>query len=395
MKKIINLSLIVIAIGLFFSSCDKTQEIYPSTIPEEGFYIAGSAIYMDSLKLDGLMETGKIQDWEGEWVERDSMFVKFMYVTASGDFAVKQQIEAEAVTFGIEGEWTEEEEGVVWSAKIAKGGNNFSVATDGFYAFIIDLRLEKALLFKIESWNFFGDALVDNDYVIEQVSADKQSAKWAINDVTVTSGEMLFRFYSKNRYPIYEDEAIDSTMYVPTFLGGAFPKPEYGGARFTTFAEEALYNFELTYDFVEGFASTNTMPPYDPRVNTYSLIGDAFYQGNDPANAATAWDVDFNMDFDEASSDIENGIYNFKYNGLYFIADSEFKIRLNGEWDPPAGGNYGYSQVDKVTGDVANIIDAGGDYGNFQTINDAQYDVTFTFDANTYEMAIDFTATQK
>jgi len=393
MKKILKLSIIIFGIGLLFSSCEKAQEIYEQSMPEAGVYISGSAIYLDSIHLNGLMDLGKIKK-DDAVVTRDSLYQKFMYVTASGDFTVSQQIETETIAYGLSGGWTEEETGI-WSGTIAEGGSKFKVAEDGFYLLTIDLNLSIAYLFKIDSWYLTGDAVITEDAKIDLVSSDKLDCNWEGTGIEIISGtgsasNMNFSFYNEDTYSISGD-----SINIVTYLGGAFPEPELGGSDLSTYIDQDdnVFDFAMSYNFLTQFASTNTMPPYDPRVNSYGLIGDAFHQGNDINNAATAWDIDFKLVFDE-TSDTLNGIYNFIYPELYFIGGKEFKIRLNGEWDPPLGGNYGFNGVEYVTGDVANIVNAGGNYGNFKVTEDAQYNVTFIFNTKTFKKTIDFSAVQ-
>jgi len=393
MKNILKLSIIIFGLGLLLSSCEKAQEIYDQPMPEAGVYISGSSIYLDSIHLNGLMDLGKIKK-DGEVVTKDSLYQKFMYITASGDFTVNQQIETETVAYGLSGDWTEEETGI-WSGTVAEGGSKFKVAEDGFYLFTIDLELSIAYLFKIDSWYLTGDAVVTEDAKIDLVTSDKLDCTWEGTGIEIISGtgsasNMNFSFYSQDTYSISGD-----SVNIVTYLGGAFPEPELGGSDFSTYIDQDdnIFDFAMSYNFFTQFASTNTMPPYDPRVNSYSLIGSAFHQGNDLNNAATAWDIDFELVFDE-NSDTLNGIYNFVYPEMYFIAGGEFKVRFNGEWNPPAGGNFGYLGDDFITGDVANITSAGGDYGNFKVTNDAQYNVTFTFNNKTFIKTMDFSIVQ-
>jgi len=343
MKKIIKYTFFIFALALVFASCEKTQTIYPSPIPEEGVYISGSGIFMDSIHLDGLMEQGKVLNSDDAIVNRDSLFQKFMFVKSSGNFSVTQQIGADAVAYGLSGSWTEDETGV-WSADIVENGTTFTVLEDGFYFFAIDFNTSKSFLFKIDSWYLLGDAVETTDATIDIVSADEENATWSAEGIHIGAGEknMNFCFYPETTYPIHAD-----TVMMVTSLGGAFPEPEFGGADFTTYVDAVdTFSFTLNYNFITQFASTNTMPPYDPRVHTYGLIGSAFYQQNDPENAATAWDYDFVLEFDE-TSDTLNGIYNFRFidentgsDEMYFIASGEFKIRLDGIWD---NGEMGYA----------------------------------------------------
>ena len=385
MKNILKLSIIILGISMFLFSCQKAQQIHPAPYPEAGVYISGSAIYLDSLNLDGILEKGKILNSNDEVVSRDSLYQKFMFITATGDFAVSQQVGTETIVYGLSGSWTEEETGV-WSADITEGGTNYTVTEDGFYYFVIDLNLSKAFLFKIDSWYLSGSAVVADDAKIDIISADNLDAEWSGDDIEIKTGDMKFRFYPADSYNIDGD-----TIDIVTYLGGAFPQPEFGGSDFSTYVDNDFFSFTISYNFLTQFTSTNTMPPYDPRVHTYGLIGSAFHQDNDPLNPATAWDVDFVMDFDE-TSDTLNGKYSFVYEEMYFIAGGEFKIRLDGIWD---NGEMGYTGVDYITGDVNNITNAGGQYGNFKITADALYNVTFTFDVSTFKKTIDFSIVTK
>lgn len=393
MKNILKYTLLTVGLALFFVSCEKSQTIYPSQIPEEGVYISGSGIFMDSICLAGLMDVGKILTWEDEVVTRDSLYQKFMFVRSSGNFIVSQQVGDQTVPYGLSGSWTEEEAGV-WSADIVENGTNFTVTEDGFYFFAIDFNTSKVFLFKVDSWYLIGDAVLTSNATINIAEGDVENATWTGSDIEIQKGELHFCFYPEETYPIFAD-----TVMMVTYLGGAFPEPEFGGATFTAYLDESdTFSFSLNYNFINQFTSTNTMPPYDPRVNIYSLIGSAFHQQNDPNNAATAWDVDFDLIFDE-NSDTLNGIYNFRFidentgsDEMYFIGGQEFKIRLNHDW---GGGEMGYAGLDFITGDATNLSNAGGQYGNFKVGGDAVYKVTFTFNTNTYKKTLDVTSVQK
>ncbi len=381
------LKFLPVIMGLFFllNSCDKAQVIHPASIPENGVYISGSGIYIDSLKMTGLMDKGKVLSSSGDVKTRDSLFQKFMFIKASGNFSVSQQIGAETVVYGLSGSLTEAETGV-FTGDIVQNGTAFTVSEDGFYLFAIDLNTSKVFLFKISSWYLSGDAVVEAGSKIDIVSGDVDSVKWSAKGIKIQKGEMNFRFYSADTYAIDGD-----SVKMVTYLGGAFPQPELGGDAFSAYVDAAdTFSFSLKYDNINQFASSNSMPAYDPRIHTYGLIGSAFYQGNDPNNDPTAWDTDFNFTFD-ASSDTLNNVYNFVIKNQYFIGGEEFKIRLDGIWD---NGEMGYAGVDAITGDAANISNAGGQYGNFKVGSDAQYDVTFTFNTKTYKKTIDFTKVQ-
>ena len=66
MKNILKFSIIIFGLMSILWSCEKAQTIHHSSIPEEGVYIYGSAIYLDSIHLDDQMDAGVILNSAGE-----------------------------------------------------------------------------------------------------------------------------------------------------------------------------------------------------------------------------------------------------------------------------------------------------------------------------------------
>lgn len=386
MKKILKYTLFAFGFALLFASCEKTQTIYPANIPEEGIYIFGSSIFTDSVNLNGVMDAGSVLDNDGNIVKRDSMFQKFMFVKASGDFSVGQQIGDELVTYGLSGSWSEDDVNV-WSGDVIENGTNFTAPDDGFYMFIIDLNLSKAFLFKVSDWYLVSDRFLSDNPVMTLVSAGDTGAVWRADNQMMSQGkgDLSFRFYSQDTYNL-----TDSIQFVTT-LAGAYNKLTFGGpALKVEFPEDVTCFFQLSYNVETGFSFKDNMPIIDPRGHVYSMIGDAFFIDNDPNGTPTAWNIDFDLVFDTAS-DTLNNVYEFKLNGIYFRENREFKIRLDHIWD---NGEMGYSGVDVITGDPSNILNAGGQYGNFKTIAEKKYDITLIFDAKNRIRTLDLTSVQ-
>ncbi len=151
-----------------------------------------------------------------------------------------------------------------------------------------------------------------------------------------------------------------------------------------------IYKLQFDYNGL-SFAATLTFTyeadyvPPSPATHTFSLIGSAFYSGNDPNNSATNWDEDIDLTYDSQDA---NGNYLFKRAGVYFIGGGEFKVRKDHDW----GTSWGYSDL-TITGDGASNMSDNG--GNIKVGSDAQYDVTFSIDGDYANAALDLTATTK
>ena len=387
MKKIISYIAIFAGLLLFMNACKEPQKIHPAPYPEEGVYITGSSIKTDSISLDARMSKAIVVDADGDQIYRDSLFSVFMYVTTSGNgFVVNEQVGNETLNFGIDGSWTESKAGVM-TATVKQDGSNFTVPDDGFYFFAIDLITMKAYLFNMNTLTFDGDAVAGNKKTVTLQNGTVDSATWAGNGIEIKTGSLKILFYTADKYDLPDD-----TVSLVTYLGDAVTAPVYGGKEIEIVADQDTFSFNFKYVFGKGFSGSTTLPPYDPRTHTWSLIGDAFYTDNDPNGSPTAWNVDFDLTFDASVSDTANGIYKFVINGQYFIGGKTFKIRADHDW---IGLEMGYPDVDGITGDVNNFTDDGTNYHNFKVLNDAQYDVTFTYDAVKNKKYVDFTATQK
>jgi len=387
MKKITYFLLFSLFAILTFTSCEKQQEIYNQPMLEEGFYLVGKAVGSDSASITNLMNPSSIINAADESVAREGFYSMFVYMTAASEgFSVFQQEGPELFSWGgtlalVEGETS------VWNASLSKGASNMTVAEDGFYFLAIDIDLLQVYLFKINNWYPEGTALVNNEDLLPLVNSSVDSINWEVFDIDIQQGKLRMRFYPEDYFSISGD-----SIKIMTYIGGSFTGYTYGGDYAEAVLEEpGVYDFSIKYDKVNGFTGKTDLPPYDPRVHDYSLIGDAFYVDNDPNNPPTAWNVDFDLVFDP-TSDTLNGIYEFKIDGMNFRANREFKIRLDQIWE---NGEMGYPQVNYITGDAGNIVNAGGQYGNFKTIAAAVYDVTFIYNVKTNKKTVDFKKTTK
>ncbi len=387
MKYILKISLFMILSAIIFIACEKPQELHPAPYPEEGFYITGKSIYIDTMTMNAKLDKGITLNAQDEKQYRDSLYVKFLFVSSvDNGFAVKEQVGAETITWGLEGSWAETKAGV-YSGNVTKEGVNFTAPEDGYYFFAIDLITAKAYLFKLTDWYIVGDAVVGTPNTMTLTTANKDSAQWKGSGITLKTGKFHYRFYSDDKFAIDGD-----SVFLVTYIGDATSAPVIGGSDIEIIADQDTFTFCLKHNILTGFSGSTTLPPYDPRTHTYSLIGSAFYTDNDPNNPATAWNVDFDLTFDATSSDTTAGIYKFVYNNMYFIGGGEFKLRVDHDWN---GQEMGYNDVDEITGDVSNISNAGGQYGNFKVANDAIYNVTFTYDVTQNKKSVDFTVASK
>ena len=165
----------------------------------------------------------------------------------------------------------------------------------------------------------------------------------------------------------------------------------YGGKNFSS-TGSGIYKVTFKYN---GYTRAVTIdfeykglyvPPVqdNPSLHTISLIGDAFYQNNDPNNAATNWDEDFDLTYQNQDA---NGNYVFTVSGIHFIGGKSFKFRMDHDWNKSWGWGI------NITGDSQNFSDPGN--GNIEVVNDATYDVTFVLDDSYNVVEANFTASQK
>jgi hypothetical protein len=147
------------------------------------------------------------------------------------------------------------------------------------------------------------------------------------------------------------------------------------------------YTFTLKID-ADNYADTKTITVVknsgdeaDYSTLVYSLIGNAFNNGT---GVPASWDYDIDLTYDEVTS--TPTLKNYKAENVTLIANGEFKVRKDHDWET----TYGYD-ADKLAGDNVNFEAAPAD-GNIKVKANKTYSaIVFALDLEVGSWTLTFT----
>lgn len=344
----INMLWMLIA-ALFLSvSCDDDDDdtTTPAPVVLDGYYAVGTSVFTETMATAGKFGAGVIEGAGFAATPRDSMYQKFMFVSSTGNFLIKQQKGAQVITWGIQGSLTTT--GDTISGTLAQNGSAISVGSDGFYFVIADLPTMKIHMLKVSSWGVIGDATPDgwgSDQDLTQVVLDKEKGEWKIEDVLMRAGSFKFRYNNQWTYVITEG--------APAFtnIGGSLTDLTTGGANISMPEDkEGIYTLTLKFEFGGKF----TLDTLRTATITPEVLPDSVFL----VGSVNGWD--------------NTGLYlapigSDKHVGYsYLFSTSEIKILVQrGSWDVTWGA-----------GDAAGSIKKGGGniiVGNESTFSDSAF----------------------
>ncbi len=399
MKTIFKTLGLLLAVVLVFSACNKKPQ-NPPVLVEDGFYVVGGSVANDSMTLTGEMQPGYVEGDGFKAILREGMFQKYFYATANGGgFIVKQQSGQNTIDWGMSGDWNVVRQDTVFNCSIKKGGNNFTVPSDGFYLFVIDTNLLKAYLLKVDYWGIIGDATDggwsdDSNQKLTQTKLTMTEGQWKIENVNLyNKGNFKFRFNSWWTY--YDADPTAENNGDPKFftnLGGDLGQLSPGGANIVLDDSSAVYTVELDFTlgaqtgFSAKLTKTGALSFNDISNDTISIVGGGVGQF---VNGDTIWAGNWDL------SNCLNLVYTTTDNNeITFVADSviltkgaAFKFVMNHSWDH----SWGYDKV-TVTGDVDSITGVDDGFGgeNFSSTGNGIYKVTFKYNGYTRAITVDF-----
>ncbi len=315
-----NLFGLLAIVTIFATSCKEPENEDPVTpTVEDGYYVLGTSIAVNEAKLSGTLDKGLIEGEGFAAVEREGMYEKWMFITASGDgFVIFQQAGATATTWGIDGAFADDQETPFTKfATLKDGGDRMTVSEDGFYHLIVDFTNNKAFLQKIDSWGVIGDATPggwSNDTNMTAGTIDVNSATWTITDLPLYEGGYKFRYNDTWTYEFNEGEKAF------TNLGGTEEELTPGGANLSVTAEtQGIYTLTLKYTFGSGFSLTAEKTG---DVTPVGYPDSLFLVGN-----FNNWEIDNVLH----TANRGNGVYEGYLN---LTADNEIKaVSVRGSWD--------------------------------------------------------------
>lgn len=306
-KKLFNLSWLIIAALLTFSACsddDDDDDNGNDILVEDGYYLSGTATGLDGLVLDGLLMQGREEGDEFASLERTGMYEKFMYLVP-GSFNLVVKAGANETTYGIAAgtagtldlDGTNDQiNATVDTGKVAVDGEDFTISTAGLYHIVFDMTTEGYYIIPVESWGIIGDATDEGwsgEYDMNQISLDATSGEWEITDLTLReTGGFKFRYGDgwkvSSNFIIFTNIGKDSESNDFMMGGGTFPYPSEG---------EGAYTVTLTWSLADGFAysteRTGDVDPLPEYPEELYMIGDALnLEDGDSDGTPDGWQWD-------------------------------------------------------------------------------------------------------
>ncbi len=394
MKKLFKVLGLLAIFAVALTACKKQQPA-PVNLVEDGFYVVGKSIAVDSMKLEGQMDPGYIEKQCCQATLRDSMYQKYMYITVDGGgFIVKQQSGAKTIVWGMNGDWQQIRHDTVMEANIKVGGSNFTVPKDGFYLFVLDLPTMKAYLLRVEKWSVIGDATAggwshDENQEMSVVNISKTEGTWEIKNIGLEKGSIKFRF--NHWWTYYDANSNAENNGEPKFFTNLGAPDQNGyltpGGPNISVSQSGMYDITLKYEFGKGF--TYQLQRTGDYVVDYSqdslkVRGSGVGQITQTDTVWTDWGTGLNMTY----SGVEGTVYKFVINNLVLTNGAVFKF-----YDLQKDKWWGYGDV-TVKGDVDSIEGVDDGFGGLNFKSDANkiYNVEFDVDGLSGDVTVTFTA---
>lgn len=339
--------LFIFGFFLALASCKKDEVVIDpgtgSVNVADGFYIAKDGVNPTAL---GALKAETVED-EGFKSQARTGFVANYVFLEAGSYKISEIVSKE---FKSKIGGTTEKKTDAGSAcafndftvvKTSTTAPAFAVATAGLYKVSYDATSNEAILYEIKDAGVIGDATPNgwsSDTKLATVgSITKDGAAWQAKGVLLRQGQWKIRFNC--RWSL--DRRIDPTKgflaangyQMFTNFGGTVIDLKTGndGTNIPVAADkEGVYTIDITWTAKDGvkanITKTADAPPiaFDPNKYKFGVIGDA---------TAKAWDADRDMWYKKDGT-------THKWVGVYtFIADKEYKFRINDAWDFSLGGD--------------------------------------------------------
>lgn len=392
MKNLLKVLSLLAFAALVVVSCKKKEEPNPPVTVEDGYYVVGPQLYLDTLKKAALMEEGLIDQFPDPSVKREGLFVKTVYVdvTKQGGFYIKQVAGGKITKWG--GQLEVVDTGIFWRGTLTKDVP-ITLAESGYYMVLVDKQTNKFGVVKVVP-GVCGNMAESNWGVnlpmqLVQNESDNSKATWIIEGVELKAGRE-FKFRLNN---IWNVELDPSFSRVQTNLGlnhiNNTTNLLYGGnnikAGSDPISDYGIYTVKLMWTYDGGYSAvytkTGDVQLTDWTNTKIELVGSGIAADNPGAIQDNIWNWNVYL---YAMGGTEPGlpyevttakVYKWKWTNVHLLANQGFKVRAHEE----NAFDAGYSIVD-TQNSTPNVINEGG-FGNIAVTEEGNYDLYLEIDA--------------
>lgn len=388
-----------LAAGLTFTACGDDDNGDGAEMVDDGWYIMGEATALSEIKAEGRMVSGLNENAEN--APQTGLYEKYIALEAGKTFSIVKVAGTTHTTIGADAVDTMTATGENWSISggaivqfgtYKDGGTTFTVPESRLYQVAI-YEATKAIAIIPVRWETNG---LGDPYELTQSAFSKTSMTFSLENVTAELGGFKIKSYNGWKFnmtpDLSETEAVKvNCNFGPPANGFKFDGSENavlpGGVDIAIdLTTRGIYTVTLTWTLGAGWShtlkmtKTDDLTPIDPAATVFSLIGDAFNNGD---GTPASWDYDLDFTYDAASSTAT--VSKYTLSNVSLIAGKGFKVRKSHDW----GINYGYEAA-KILGDAANFEDDGG---NIKVLAAKTYStVVFSYDwANNTNWSLTFT----
>ncbi|MFC2151160.1 hypothetical protein ACFLSE_01420 [Bacteroidota bacterium] len=393
-RRLFNLSWLILAAMLMFTACSEDDD--PVVIVLDGIYITG-----DATAIDGYDVLGRMTVTKNEVVQenRASLYEKYIAISSTGGFSIKQVAGAVKTTYGPGADFAvvpavdrindEPKDGDFRRGSLVESETQFTVPTSGLYHVVIDTELMKVAIMPV-AWGVIGAATPDGWGSSTDLTAsafDLNAMTFTITDMELRGGDWKFRY--SNGWKVVLDTVVDlgggdKGVRVNTNFGGAVTALVPGGDNIVN-ADPGVYTIAMAWTLATGHAATATKTDDLPLTNWTGVICDAVGTGVSADNASaipdpSSWGWGNKLLADGAPT-VASDVYTWTWTGIVLEAGEGFKLRTEDGVAPTSGGanfDAGLEAVDHASSS-ANVDPATT--GNLSVTVKAAYDITLTIDA--------------
>ncbi|MFC2104557.1 hypothetical protein ACFLS4_04310 [Bacteroidota bacterium] len=393
-KRLFNLSWLVLAAMLMFTACSDDDDD-PIVIVLDGIYITG-----DATAVDGYDVLGRMAVTRNEVVQenRSSLYEKYIAISSTGGFSIKQVVGAVRTTYGPGTDFAvvaeadldvEEPNEGLWKGAYTETETQFTVPEDGLYHVMLDTELGKVAIARVK-WGVIGAATPDGWGTSTALTApafDLNAMAFTITDMELRGGDWKFRY--SNGWKVILDTVVDlgggdKGVKVNTNFGSAVSALVPGGDNIVN-AAPGVYTIAMAWTLATGHAATATKTADLPLTNWTGVICDAVGTGVSADNASAIADPSSwgwgNKLLADGAPTVASDVYTWTWTGIVLEANEGFKLRTEDGIAPTSGGanfDAGLEAVDHASSS-ANVDSAVT--GNLSVTVKAAYDITLTIDA--------------
>ncbi len=394
-KKIFNFSWLILAALLTFTACDDDDDDGDDIIVLDGIYITGDATAIDGYDVLGRMAVTRNEVTQED---RSSLYEKYIAISSTGGFSIKQVAGAVKTTYGPGSDFavvpeadrdTDEPKVDFRRGSYVESETQFTVPTSGLYHVVIDTELQKVAIMPV-TWGVIGAATPEgwgSSTALTASAFDLNAMTFTITDMELRGGDWKFRY--SDGWKVELDTVIDlgggdKGVKVNTNFGGAVSALVPGGDNIVNDAP-GVYTIAMAWTLATGHVATATKTADLPLTNWTGVICDAVGTGVSSDNASaiadpSSWNWGNKLLADGVPT-ISGDVYTWTWTGIVLEANEGFKLRTEDGVAPESGNganfDAGYSAVD-LTASSSLVADASG---NLSVTAKGTFNITLTIDA--------------